>query len=239
MARQEQDLFGAGTFAYEDQSDKVQERRYIDPWPDVTERAKIRIYHNSYGMVTGLMPEIIGGSHSNNYSAPFATILAEFNTGLLAIQEALGREDDVKYSAVFKELTTNIWGGGSELMLRPFKLLYIARKNGRDDVIAPMKMLMKMSAGVLGVKGELSFKGSDRSVSATVLSPPSSVMVEMGNFMRVKTAVITSMSWEVPNVNDSEGVPAWAVVTIALKTKRVFMGDDDEIDLMGTPLRLG
>ncbi len=200
----------------------------LDPWPDVANRHKVRIYSTAFGGVTGLLPEQFTQSFSNQFVAPFATVLTSFNIGVISAQELLAKGGKVDFSAVFKELTNQIWTGTSPLSTT-LRLRYVARKSALDDVMRPVQRLIRMSAGT--VAGSEGLETATRAVSVTLLKPPVPLLIELGYVLRLKMALIISHSVVWTNINDENGIPVTAEVQLGIKTKRAFVVDDTEVEM--------
>ena len=203
----------------------------IDPWGDVANQHKIRIYSKQYGGVTGLMPEQFNQTFTNTFTAPFADIFASLNTGVIAMQEMLAKKGEkagADFSAVFKEVTTQIWKGGSPLSTT-LRLKYISRRGANEDVQRPVARLIQMSAATIGaeLKGEV----AERELSVTNLNPPDPVMVEFGYILRIRKALITSLSIDWSNITDEDGVSVMADVQMGISTRRVFVAGEDEVNM--------
>lgn len=203
----------------------------IDPWYDVSERAKVRIAAAGVGGVTGLVPESFGFSFKNDYKQPFADILSSFNTGLVAAQELLAKGGKVDFTATLQEMKRSVWGGSSQLSFS-LSLFYLARRGATVDVVNPIKRLIELSAPSTAVRGELEF--ADRAMSATVVKPPPIVQLEIGYILRLKKAIIENVEVQLPtNVTDFNGQPNEAMVTLSISSHKMFLADDTEVDLMG------
>lgn len=203
----------------------------IDPWFDVPERAKVRIQAADIGGVTGLVPESFTFDFKNDYMQPFAQILASFNTGLVAAQELLAKGGKVDFTATLQELKRSVWSGASQLSFS-LALFYLARRGSQLDVVNPIKRLIALSAPstAIRVSGEV----ADRAMSATVVKPPPVVQIEIGDVLRLKRAIITNVSVNLPtNVTDFNGQPDEALVTLGIQTHKMFLADDTEVDFMG------
>lgn len=201
----------------------------LDPWKDVSERHKVRILSGEFGGVTGLLPEGFSHSFSNTFEAPFADVLASFNTGLVAAQEYMAKGGKVDISARVKEMTSRIWSGSSEMKLSDISLFYLSRESALNDVMAPVRRLMQIGAPGIAVKKSVTV--ADRTLSGTVMKPPAPVMIELGYVLRMHAALITSLSVQWSNVSDSDGIPMSAIVTISISGKRAYVFDDGEIDV--------
>ena len=203
----------------------------IDPWYDVPERSKVRIMAAGVGGVTGLVPEAFVFSFKNDYAQPFAQILASFNTGVVAAQELLAKGGKVDFTATLQELKRSIWSGASQLSFS-LALFYLARRGAQLDVVNPIKRLVTMSAPSTAVRKQVEF--ADRAMSATVVKPPPIVQIEVGDVIRLKKALITDVSVNLPtNVTDFNGQPNEALVTLGVQTHKMFLADDTEVDFMG------
>ena len=203
----------------------------IDPWYDVPERAKVRIRATGIGGVTGLVPESFSFNFNNEYKQPFAQILASFNTGFVAAQELLAKGGKVDYSAILQELKRSVWTGSSQLSFN-LRLFYLARRGSTIDVVNPIKRIIALSAPTTAVRKE--GRVSDRAMSATVVKAPPIVQIEIGDVLRLKKAIITSVTPGLPtNVTDFNGQPNEATVDLTIKTHKMFLADDTEVDFMG------
>lgn len=203
----------------------------IDPWFDMPERAKVRIMGGDVGSVTGLVPEAFAFDFKNEYRQPFAQILASFNTGVVAAQELLAKGGKVDFTATLQELKRSVWSGGSQLSFS-LALFYLARRGAQVDVVDPIKRLVALSAPSTAIREQGEF--ANRSMSATVVKPPPFVQIEIGDVLRLKKAIITSVSVSLPtNVTDLNGQPNEASVTLSVQTHKMFLADDTEVDFMG------
>ena len=198
----------------------------LDPWGDVHERHKIRIYESSIGGVTGLLPESVAVAVSNSYSPPFGTYFQSLNTGVVAAQELANNTGQADFSAVFKELTSQVWGGGSPAVF-PLKLLYLARTDPNVDVLQPLQRLIQLSTG--RISGMVSKKVLGKPLTVTNVKPPPKVQVELGTFMRFARAVIKSISWDITNRSAESGVPTKVFVNLQIETSTMYINDDKDV----------
>ena len=208
----------------------------IDPWYDVTERAKVRIQAAGVGGVTGIVPASLGINYSEDWRSPFGDIAARFNTGVQLGQEivnrARGRGGDVDWVPVLQELKSNIWAGGSSLLFS-LVLFYVARRSATLDVVNPIKRLVKLSAPRTAIRKTYDAE-SGGALSATVLNRPPRVQIEIGYILRLKDAIITNVGINFPtDVTDFNGQPNEATVTLQIKTNKIFLSDDTQVDFMG------
>lgn len=199
----------------------------IDPWRDVSERAKIRIYSPDYGGVAGLLPSTFSQNFSNSFDPPFGSVLSSFNTGYQAALELLGKGDETIKSVSLKELSTRLWAGGTEMGVGGITLLYVARESALKDVMQPTRRLMQMAAPRSGLKIEGEVAGRQR--SATQVNAPTTVEVELGYITRMSAVFIDSYDVQWSNISDRNGVPASSLVTLQMSTQRVFLADDEEV----------
>ena len=65
--------------------------------------------------------------------------------------------------------------------------------------------------------------------SATQVNAPEPVEVELGYISSMSAVVITSFDVQWSNLTDRNGISASALVTLQLSTRRVFLGDDEEV----------
>lgn len=207
----------------------------LDPWYDVSERAKVRIQAVGIGGVTGLVPTSFNLGYSNDWQAPFGDIAARFNTGVQVGQQlanrAIGQGDRVDWAPMLQELKSNIWAGGSPLSFH-LDLLYVARRGATIDVVDPVKRLVAMSAARTAVRKNVN-TGRGGSFSATVVNRPPKVQIEVGYVVRVKVGIITNVSIAFSNVTDFNGQPNEAMVGLDIQTDKIFLSDDTEVDFMG------
>lgn len=208
----------------------------IDPWSDVPARNKIIFYNPDRGFVTGLMPEQLGFSYSNNYSAPFADILANFNTGFVVGQELATKDKQANYSGTLKELTTQRWSGGSPLGTS-ISLMYVARLSALTDVKRPVEALKDMSIGTIGAQASVSFVG--RTYTGTVVNPPPKVQISFGRLFVIRRAIIKDISWKYSNVVDAFGNSTSAVVDLGIETEEIFLSDENASFLAGEDTNVG
>jgi len=208
----------------------------IDPWYDVPERAKVRIQAPGIGGVTGLVPASFGLNYSNTWTAPFGDIAAKFNTGVQVGQQlanqARGEGARVDWVPMLQELKSNIWAGGTSLKFH-LDLFYVARRGATVDVVNPIKRLIAMTAPHTAVKKTIS-TGRGGTFSATVINRPPKLQIEIGYVVRIKVAIIENVAISFPtNVTDFKGQPNEAMVGLDIKTDKIFLSDDTEVDFMG------
>jgi len=211
----------------------IPESPLIDPWYDVSERAKVRIMSDEVGGVTGILaPDSITFSYAQRYNPAFGSLMSSFNTGLVAMQQYLAKGGKVVATAYVQELQDLVWGGATNLSFS-MTLLYVARRGSRLDVVAPIKRLIKMSASGVGTRFK-DEKSKRTNLSATMILPPPKVSIEVGEMVSIKRAVIENVSINFPNsVTDLRGNPNEAKVTLSIKTQRVFLADDEDVVFMG------
>ncbi len=200
----------------------------LDPWPDVSERAKVRIFSSQFGGVTGLLPQEFDAGFDNQFRAPFADMLASFNTGLQAAQELLNKGNKVDFTATLKEVTSRLWMGSSPISFG-LDLLYFSRSDARNDVREPVNRLIRMAAPSTFYHGEVEWRG--RKTSATVLNPPDPLSIEIGYMMRVHFALVDSIRWKWSSITDQNGISAAATVNLRISSKRVFVMDDPDNEI--------
>lgn len=205
----------------------------IDPWSDVSERSKVRIYSPTFGGVSGLLPKTFSQSFSQEWLPPFGSILDSFNTGYQAALELLGKGDETIKSASLKEISTRLWAGGTVMGVNGITLLYVARESALKDVMQPVRRLMQMASPRSGLKASAETVGAATGglikMGATQVNAPEPVEVELGYISSMNAVVITSFDVQWSNLTDRNGISASALVTLQLSTRRVFLGDDEEV----------
>lgn len=205
--------------------------RTVDPWSDVPSRNKVWIYNPDVAIVTGLMPESFNMGVSNSYSnAPFSDALSMVNTYATFAQELFNKGGTVDFSAMIKEMKRKQWSGGGPLTTS-ITLIYLARRSAFQDVVDPVKELLKLSTARVAASRSAEVIG--RTYSATVVKPPPTVDIAFGKIMHFKKALINSIKWEYSNVVDARGDPTTAVVTLDVETKTMFVHDTEDVTFSG------
>lgn len=215
---------------------KIELRGILDPWADVSEKNKVRILSGDGG-VTGLVPPGLQFGYTQDYTPPFATILSQFNTGFVAIQELMNKGQASDYSLVLQEMKTQVWGGGSDINFS-LPLFYVARAGAQVDVVNPIRRLVAMSAPQAAGRATLEFL--EKQVTGTSVAPPPAVSIEIGNVISLTRAIIGSVTVQLPtNVVDSRGQPNEALVTLQVKSHKMFLSNDSEVKFLGGILNTG
>jgi len=207
----------------------------IDPWGDLPEQLKVRIYKPGIGFVTGLLQKQIRFGVKNTWSTPFSDMVKSY-----AMEYALGQKvgsilagtntdptGDVEINLAFKELSTQMWTGTSA-MGSDLTLTYLARNgDAKKEVVEPtLKLLEFWSASVGGKATQQLGKGK---FSATALKQPEALQIELGLMMVYKSVVPVDIDVIWYNETDDNGYPIRADVSIRFVGQRVYTRNDDQI----------
>jgi hypothetical protein len=206
----------------------------IDPWIDLPERLKVRIYKPKAGFVTGLLQQQIQFGVSNQYSAPFGDLLKNLQKyweGGKQIYRTLNGEGspnvvDKDIALSFQELSSLVWLGSNPTE-GSLKLTYLARMyDAYHEVVVPCLKLIEFFSAPIGVKAN-DIAGTKASIS--VLRAPEPMQIEMGLMMLYREVLPQSCDVVWYNETDQQGHPIRADVTLKFTSKKVYTRDDENV----------